>query len=585
MITKLFYIFLLIGLSVQENEEFHEEIYIRPLPSGHVNTYFQFTNRWKLNFHQNLDHTNLMPLSVADILSNFNLKELHVSLTQGLWRYESFGYPIIDTSPGAEVYAWFGGKNLTETLVDNQWKHLVSILSGMLCTSLNFIDKTNTVKPTYSFRPRFGIADPQEPKHIRYATLPREIVCTENLTPWKKFLPCNSKYGFASLLNSGFVHNNNYHSLGLNIRTICDGEIKEGCIIEFMQFANLVYDPKLLGTKDFSLRRMFGQGLNGNCVLAKTSKIYVDVTEDLYDITPQPDRYINFFRGGYLTALGEYDIKKITPQSLFNIAWTKKNQLIGIIPPPPIYIHRYILGHGQERGKILNEITNTHWEPLNIILMENIPWFVPSYIHTLKIITENGLHIEPAFIHYIPGEQRERPYHLEVGMEIPPKTTVRVHFDFDYIFLKWLEYPPDANHGHYLGSAIVSVNLPIGKNYTRIPIDGYLIAHSFNASRSKYFLQLHSESLLLSLPTPDFSMPYNVICLACTVVALAFGPIHSVATKRIVIEKNEGKVSVFSKIKSKIFGKKIETDILDEPEQEKEEEKDLRTEKEQIDLN
>ena len=30
-------------------------------------------------------------------------------------------------------------------------------------------------------------------RFLRYATLPREIVCTENLTPWKKLLPCGSK--------------------------------------------------------------------------------------------------------------------------------------------------------------------------------------------------------------------------------------------------------------------------------------------------------------------------------------------------------------------------------------------------------
>lgn len=29
-------------------------------------------------------------------------------------------------------------------------------------------------------------------RFLRYATLPREIVCTENLTPWKKLLPCGS---------------------------------------------------------------------------------------------------------------------------------------------------------------------------------------------------------------------------------------------------------------------------------------------------------------------------------------------------------------------------------------------------------
>jgi len=42
---------------------------------------------------------------------------------------------------------------------------------------------------------------------------------------------------------------------------------------------------------------------------------------------------------------------------------------------------------------------------------------------------------------------------------------------------------------------------------------------------------IFTEILLLTLPTPDFSMPYNVICLACTVAALAFGPLHNITTR------------------------------------------------------
>lgn len=38
-----------------------------------------------------------------------------MSLTQGLWRYEKWGYPIIDAPPGAEVWVWF--KNGTKKLV------------------------------------------------------------------------------------------------------------------------------------------------------------------------------------------------------------------------------------------------------------------------------------------------------------------------------------------------------------------------------------------------------------------------------------------------------------------------------------
>jgi len=51
----------------------------------------------------------------------------------------------------------------------------------------------------------------------------------------------------------------------------------------------------------------------------------------------------------------------------------------------------------------------------------------------------------------------------------------------------------------------------------------------------EYFVRLHSETLLVSLPTPDFSMPYNVICLACTVIAIAFGSIHNLTTRRFVV--------------------------------------------------
>jgi phosphatidylinositol glycan class T len=57
------------------------------------------------------------------------------------------------------------------------------------------MDGKSTVLPKWSFRPH-GVADPHYAnlnRHVRYSALPRESVCTENLTPWKKLLPCSSK--------------------------------------------------------------------------------------------------------------------------------------------------------------------------------------------------------------------------------------------------------------------------------------------------------------------------------------------------------------------------------------------------------
>jgi hypothetical protein len=57
------------------------------------------------------------------------------------------------------------------------------------------MDNKSTVQPRWSFRPS-GLASDfysADFRFIRYSTLPREVVCTENLTPWKKLLPCGSK--------------------------------------------------------------------------------------------------------------------------------------------------------------------------------------------------------------------------------------------------------------------------------------------------------------------------------------------------------------------------------------------------------
>lgn len=51
-------------------------------------------------------------------------------------------------------------------------------------------------------------------------------------------------------------------------------------------------------------------------------------------------------------------------------------------------------------------------------------------------------------------------------------------------------------------------------------------------------------------------MPYNVICLACTVVALAFGPMHNMVTKKLVLQNEDKPQTMIEKLKAKIFSKK-----------------------------
>lgn len=46
-------------------------------------------------------------------------------------------------------------------------------------------------------------------------------------------------------------------------------------------------------------------------------------------------------------------------------------------------------------------------------------------------------------------------------------------------------------------------------------------------------VQTYTEVLLVPLATPDFSMPYNVITLTCTVLALYFGSLLNILRRRI----------------------------------------------------
>merc|ERR1712176_1593 len=104
-------------------------------------------------------------------------------------------------------------------------------------------------------------------------------------------------------------------------------------------------------------------------------------------------------------------------------------------------------------------------------------------------------------------------------------------------------------------------------------------------------ITLYTETLLVSLPTPDFSMPYNVICLACTVAALAFGPIHNITTRslELVPAGQEEKAllgKLIDKIRSllgKLKGSKAKEEVkVDETEKVEEVDKSEKEENEEV---
>lgn len=200
---------------------------------------------------------------------------------------------------------------------------------------------------------------------------------------------------------------------------------------------------------------------------------------------------------------------------------------------PPLYAERSLTGHGQERGGVQTILTNpSDTEDVEFVYMESLPWFMRIYLHTLeaRIVDPPNSKQESVIqdIYYRPALDRERGTQLEVKLRIPPKSTVFLTYDFEKSILRYTEYPPDANRGFDVPGAVITI--PNG---------------------DKSSSNLRTTALLLNLPTPDFSMPYNVIIFTSTAIALAFGGMFNLLVRRLVAA-NEGPEVTITRWKNKL---------------------------------
>jgi phosphatidylinositol glycan class T len=124
---------------------------------------------------------------------------------------------------------------------DHKWLTLTNALSGLFCASLNFIDGTRTTRPAMSFQPEGDHQSSNSTNmHLLYGVLPREVVCTENLTPFLKLLPCKGKAGIATLLDGHKLFDASWQSMAIDVRPVClPGE---ECVLEIEQTIDMVLD-------------------------------------------------------------------------------------------------------------------------------------------------------------------------------------------------------------------------------------------------------------------------------------------------------------------------------------------------------
>ncbi|KAL7003148.1 hypothetical protein U1Q18_004306 [Sarracenia purpurea var. burkii] len=560
-----------IGKEHQE-EEFSEELLLKPLPDRKVLAHFHFQSTVPPTESYGRHH-HLFPKAIHQLVHKFQIRELELSFTQGRWNYERWGgYDPISSNnakpPGVELWAVF---DVPHHQVDASWKNLSHTLSGLFCASINFLESSTTYSaPDWGFRSFSG--------NLRYGTLPREAVCTENLTPWLKLIPCRDKAGLSLLMDRPSIYRGFYHSQRLHLTsTEYDStDLSTGIVLE--QTLTVVLQPSSPGNSvvysrgsilqpSWSISSLFGRKVGGKCVLAKSSNVYLQLEGALVS------ELNNIQKGN----------EKYNADDLgFEGPWNNPGFELSVSPDrAPLHASRFLMGSGNERGAIAITLKPTKQckdfqnAPINgdrcslqVNVFQVVPWYVKVYYHTLQVfVDEQPQSVADAVekMRVSPSEDKVSPGVMEMVLKLPCGVrSAALTLEFDKGFLHIDEYPPDANQGFDIPSALVSfpdfqasVNFLEDASSKESPLLSKL--------QERTRVLSYTEVLLVPLTTPDFSMPYNVITITCTVFALYFGSLLNVLRRRVgeeerflkskAVKKNGQLPSLLSKLYAKLRGR------------------------------
>ncbi|KAN0084548.1 GPI transamidase component PIG-T [Tylopilus felleus] len=546
-LTLVVSLFVAPAIPTMLQERYHEDLTIRPLTDGKVITAFTFTTSLEgasprdprdsensggyTSFPPGLScsrihsfqaqHYTLFPLTLGQILREYSVTELHLSLNAGKWNYDKWGYPDhASVGTGAELWAWMAdGGPLT---VDERWIGLRNALAGLFCASLGSLDDRRTSSPASAF-PLSSLPSPKHsiPYALRHATLPSEHVCTENLTPFLKLLPCKSRAGLARLLDPQRVFDADWHGLGIHVRSTEAGT-------ELSLGVQAVLDPVRRSggrRRDWSFRFLFDRDIDVSCPVASLSTVHL-IMPDVrgYRLSPE--------------AVSSNDTVSIySPASHVPLdiamSWPEEYTFSYPLPPPPpqtpLSIKRTLYGSSQTHGVLSVSLYNNDHNPITVGYLETLPALVTLWMHTMKVDIDgiprddlvSDLTYHPPLLL---ADGHHGPSTLQATLTIPGERTLRLAIELSKTFLKYTEHPPDAMRGWDLPSAVLfPIPTPAGNA-------------SLGGVRS-IPQRMYTSTLLVDLPTPDFSMPYNVIILSCTLVTLIFGSIFNLLTRKWVILK------------------------------------------------
>ena len=562
---------------------FTEEVVLRPLADGHVLVHFHFVQASRAaDLHTAASHSRGFPRAVAELLLDTGVQRFSLTLCRGQWLSQTWGDSPAPAPPGAALTAvWNGAEDTSRRSPPLAWRRLAHGLGGLLCASLG-----GMAQPGEWFTPRvsLGVAPGQ---HTLFASLAREPVCTENLAPWLSLLPCHDAAGLAALLGSRTV------TLGArHIALSMTASAHDGAPPTLTHTLTLVLrPPDGQAQQQVSLPQLLGLGVPPTaCVAAQTAHVHVALPAHTPWRLDSPAAEANSTATvGTQMVVTSLDVRSDMQAMLrgTHLAWTS---VAADVPPAPQpvgvmrwpawqgaqpaaagwWARGHLTGRGdRHRGLVLDlfrdaaaAASQSGGQGVEVSLLQVVPHWCRLHMHTLQLTADGvallspQLRIRPAShgrdaLNIVPPRVRV-PGLLDLRVAVPPQAGhVQLSVSFQVAFGRLDDFPPDVNRGIDIPPARWAIRTaeaaasnasraclrgtparPLHCLLTHAGVSGSGDAHGLVADDVEHSAVLYTGGLLLTLPSPDASMPFNVVCFVGTAIALLHSSLLATLTRR-----------------------------------------------------
>jgi phosphatidylinositol glycan class T len=604
------------GAAQSREDAFSEELLLRPLPDGHLLAHFHFAASSRSGAPD--AHARGFPRAVAELLASSGAAAFSLSLARGAWDADAWGAPPLAAPPGAALTARWGAPadaaDAAATTIDPDagWRALSHGLGGLLCASLGALaEQEHSASPHVALGGGSGGVGGA----VRFGSVGREGVCTENLTPWLKGLPCGDAAGVAALLRSRTAVFGARH-VALTLRASA-GDSGSGANASATHTLTLVLRPEQFGEPALSLSGALGAELTGACAAAEHSALYVALPAQAEKATGAAAVQSFAFAappgatllpGGAGEALWSYDLRRLRAPLDVQLAWQPRGAAGGAdggalqplhAPPPaeapPVGVARWVAppgaarvsggwraaahltGRGDVRGGIVIELYRSDDDDsladsaaagagrnITVTVLQLLPPWCRVWWRTLALRVDgvatpllDALAAPPHVVPHAPGPggaRRMAAGLLDVALTLPASVrVVRISMSFDKMYGRLDDFPPDAQRGvdvpparlgvtwHDAAAAAPQQRDASSCDAAASPLRCALASArsasadthgaAADATQSSSYV-MYTGGLLVTLSSPDASMPFNVIAFVCTALALLHTGVLGAATYR-----------------------------------------------------